>query len=586
MANNVDLVLRLLAEDKASAAFKKVGGEVEATGSKFTKFGKVAAGALATIGVIKFAKDSVKAYSDAQHSQAQLEQAYRKFPRTANLSIDALREYNTELQKKTIYDDDDTAAMQAHLAMFNLSGKEIKALTPLVQDLASAQGIDLATASDAVGKALMGNTRGLKAIGVNFKATGDKAKDFAAIQQLLNRQVGGFAENEGKTAAGQAKILANQFGDLQESVGAALVPALQTMVNVLTPIVEDFNALPEPVKNATVVVGALGAGFVFLVPKIAAAKAALVEFRGANAGGVAGAAAGASKFSKVLGGVGKALPVVGTALALGGVALELFGSKSSAATDAQRDFKAALEASNGVLDENVRKTVAKRANDAGLLEQARKLGITEDTLVDALLGDAAARQKLGDKTAELIQRQDKYLQAGKTVVVQQDAQKAAALRLRSGIEELSGALSTEELSQARLNAAMGATTAQAMAVQKSWDRLRAAMKQPINGSIRISVRANGDVTVNSGSGGGRGIVPQNAAGGEARAGTDHWVGEYGPELVHFNRAARIVPASSSRASGGDTVGTVVVPLYLDNRKVAEGQVTLKRANGGSLPYLN
>lgn len=308
MANNVDLVMRLLAEDKASAAFKKVGGAVDDTGSKYGKFAKKAATALAAVGVVKFASDSVRAYKEAEASQAKLTLAYQKFPKTANVSIESLRAYNSELQTKTKYDDDDTAAMQAHLAMFDLTGQQIKALTPLVQDLASAQGIDLASASDLVGKALMGNARGLKALGIDFKSTGDRAKDYATIQAALNEKVGGFAENEGKTAAGQAAILANQWGDLQETVGGALVPVLNSLIGVVKPVVQAFNSLPEGVKTTTVAVGVLGAGFVLLAPKLIAAKTLLME-TGAAAGVTGAKIKGAGKV------IGGAVAVLGVASA-------------------------------------------------------------------------------------------------------------------------------------------------------------------------------------------------------------------------------------------------------------------------------
>ena len=40
MANSIDLVMRLLADDKASAAFKKAGAAVDETGGKYAKFAK------------------------------------------------------------------------------------------------------------------------------------------------------------------------------------------------------------------------------------------------------------------------------------------------------------------------------------------------------------------------------------------------------------------------------------------------------------------------------------------------------------------------------------------------------------------
>jgi len=268
VADRVDQIIRLVAEDRASRELAKVGKSADKTGKSFKSFAKTAGGALASIGLTAFAASSLKAYAEAEQSQARLELAYKKFPAVADVSIDSLRDLNSELQSKTKYDDDATASMQAQLAVFGLTGSEITKLTPLVQDLASFTGKDMGTAADALGKAMMGNARALKTLGVDFKSTGDKAQDFAAITEILRTKVGGFAENEGKTTAGQMAILSNSFGDLQEEVGEALVPALQTLVEVVKPALEVFKSLPGPVKGAAVGVAALSAAALVAGPRI------------------------------------------------------------------------------------------------------------------------------------------------------------------------------------------------------------------------------------------------------------------------------------------------------------------------------
>jgi hypothetical protein len=222
---NVDLVMRLLAEDKASGTFSKVGSAATATERRMDRLKKTA-GLISAAGVVAFGVASVKAFSEAQKEQAKLEGAYQRFPKIANVPIESLRDLNSELQKTTVYDDDVVAGAQATLAQFKLTGSQIKQLTPLLLDYASATGKDAATAAGDLGKAMMGQGRALKAVGIDFKATGNSTADLNSLMGALRGQVGGFAEREGKTAAGQAQILSNQFGDLQESVGEALVPAL------------------------------------------------------------------------------------------------------------------------------------------------------------------------------------------------------------------------------------------------------------------------------------------------------------------------------------------------------------------------
>jgi hypothetical protein len=248
----------------ADKGLKNLGKTTEKTGHSFKamKVAGVAAIAAIGVGVAKFGKDSVKAYVEAEQSQVRLQEAFRKFPKLADTNIGSLNKLNSALALKTKFDDDATASGQAVLAQFNLTGKQITQLTPLLQDYAAKTGKDLPAAASVMGKAFMGNTKALKAIGINYKSTGDAGKDFENIQRLVNEKVGGFAEKEGKSAAGQAAILKNQFGELQESAGKQLLPALLKVgggllklvgwVGTLSPMFSSFK------KIAVATFGAFG----------------------------------------------------------------------------------------------------------------------------------------------------------------------------------------------------------------------------------------------------------------------------------------------------------------------------------------
>lgn len=283
MARYADLVARFLFQDKASGNLLKAALTADKAADSYKHLGKMAATALSGVSATVFARQSVMAYAEAEKAQTKLADAFARFPKLADTNQEALQKLNTELQRKTIYDDDATAAMQAQLAQFGLTGAQIAQTTPLVQDLASALGVSMGEAATTVGKALMGQSRGLRALGVDFKATGNRAADLTRLQDILNAKVGGFAEREGKTASGQAQILANQYGDLQESIGQALLPALTTLNDVLTPVLSAFNALPQPLKVATVAVGAFGIAAAIAAPRVMALRTA-IEAGGGLAG--------------------------------------------------------------------------------------------------------------------------------------------------------------------------------------------------------------------------------------------------------------------------------------------------------------
>jgi hypothetical protein len=211
-----------------SAGAQTMGGRVGKSSAGFAALGAAAATAAVSLGrmLFTFANDSVKAYAEAQTAQTKLSDAFARFPTLADTNIQALRALNTELMNKTRFDDDALASGQAILAQYGLTGRQLANITPLLADYAAKTGKDLPGAAGTLGKAFLGNTRALKELGINYKSTGDRAKDVANITALVRDKVGGFAEKEGKTAAGQAAILSNRFGEMKEQLGQKLLPVL------------------------------------------------------------------------------------------------------------------------------------------------------------------------------------------------------------------------------------------------------------------------------------------------------------------------------------------------------------------------
>lgn len=218
----------IFAKDRASEKFDHVGDSASRTGGRLKKFGVVAAAgvAVAAAAVGKFAKDSIEASQDAQRSQRILDDAYARFPKLADVHIDKMRELGAAMQKKTKFDGDDINAAQGVLASYKLTGKQVMELTPLLADYAEKTGKDIPAAAKDLGNAMLGKGKALAGIGVKFKDLKDPTKNYNQLVKGLRTNVGGFAEKEGKTLEGRLATLKNNFGDVKEAVGAALIPVL------------------------------------------------------------------------------------------------------------------------------------------------------------------------------------------------------------------------------------------------------------------------------------------------------------------------------------------------------------------------
>lgn len=260
MATTRELAVKIVGD--ASSAVKAFDETADAAGRANSKFDAARAGiTIASAAVVAavgaFALSSVDAFAEAEQSQAALVAAFDKFPALADTNIEALRALNTEIQRKTGFDDDQLAASQATLAQFGLTGEQIQQLTPLMADYASKTGKDVTTAAEDLGKAVLGQGRALKDVGVDFTDTGSAAGNFDQLIAGLDGTVGGFAETMGGTTAGKMAILEAGFGDIQETVGEMLVPALSWLVEVGTAVTNWMADNPEVVQALAIAVGVL-----------------------------------------------------------------------------------------------------------------------------------------------------------------------------------------------------------------------------------------------------------------------------------------------------------------------------------------
>jgi hypothetical protein len=238
------ITVSLLAKDLASAVFNQVGDNATKNAERLRKNMGLAAIAAAAA-IVKFGVDSVQAFAEAQASQAKLQFAYDKFPALADVNIKSLQKMNEALAKKTRFDDDAIAVGQAQLAQYGLTGTQLKKLTPLLLDYAARTGKDVASASEDLGKALLGSGRALKDVGIDFQDTGSVAGNFDTLIGDLGTSVSGFAEKDVETASGKLEQMRNRFGEIEEKIGAALMPALDGLAKFIEsdvlPAAEDLG---------------------------------------------------------------------------------------------------------------------------------------------------------------------------------------------------------------------------------------------------------------------------------------------------------------------------------------------------------
>ena len=243
MAN--DPTIKIKIETDATGATKgldQAAQKTEGFGSRFksTFTGVLAANVVQNLAskVFDFGKTSLEAYEKAETNAIKYHDALKRIPGASDLVTLSLEAQAKALSNVTVYSAGQTKAAQATLSQFGLTGDQLKELTPLVQDYAAKTGQDLPTAAGAIGKALLGQGRALKGVGIDFKNTKTLTGNYAEIVDGLKGKVGGLAEQMGGTSAGKMQIMQNKVTALKVQLGAALVPAIMKVSEVLAPMLD------------------------------------------------------------------------------------------------------------------------------------------------------------------------------------------------------------------------------------------------------------------------------------------------------------------------------------------------------------
>lgn len=199
----------------------------------FKAIGSTIKGALGAIGVglsLGEIKNQVlqlaQAYGEQQMAETRL-QAVLAAHGVANKAVTkAYADLAAGIQNTTTYTDDQVLSAMKILTVMGTAPSQIKPATDAVLMLASAFGMDLDSAAKLVGQAMEGNTERLGRIIPALKGVERGAMSAAEVFDLLRGSIGDIAAQEAETYIGKMKRLENQYGELKEMLGSAIVPTL------------------------------------------------------------------------------------------------------------------------------------------------------------------------------------------------------------------------------------------------------------------------------------------------------------------------------------------------------------------------
>jgi hypothetical protein len=281
------------------------------------------AGVFAAVGVARFLKGSIAEAEDAARVGRLTDAVIKSTGGSAGVTAAQVEKLSGSLSKMAGVDDEVIQGAQNVLLTFTkVSSQVFPTAAKAALDMSAALGGDLQGSVLQLGKALNDPVKGMTALtrsGVSFtESQKEQIKALAQSGDLLEAQKIILAEVNkefgGAAAAGATSTakLGVAVGNLKESLGTTLLPAVNVTSGALVAMLGSVESMPGPVRavgGAMLIaaggITATGLAVGLLAPKVRAAKLELIGM------GTAGKTAAGS-----IGLIGKAGLAIGTVLAL------------------------------------------------------------------------------------------------------------------------------------------------------------------------------------------------------------------------------------------------------------------------------
>lgn len=212
--------------DKLEKDSRRVGGRFGANlakGAKVAGVGVAAGVGIATLAVKDFTDAAAESEVSNARMVAQLEASGISYEKYAG-KIDKVISAQSKL---SALDDEDLQDSFTNLVRVTGDVNKALELNAVAADFARAKGMDVAKAGELIGKVAGGNVGILGRYGIQVRKGASETEALA----LLQAKFAGQAEAYGDTAAGAQERFAVTIGNVKETLGEALLPALTDVTN-------------------------------------------------------------------------------------------------------------------------------------------------------------------------------------------------------------------------------------------------------------------------------------------------------------------------------------------------------------------
>jgi hypothetical protein len=233
MAVNIPIISQFdgTGVNKAIAQFKQLETNGQKAQFAIKKAALPAAAALAGLGVALF--DATKGALEDDAAQKLLAATLRKTTGATDAQIKANEDWISTQGTLLGVTDTELRPVLARLAKATGSVTKAQQLATQAMDIAASSGKPLATVTAALEKAYGGNLTALAKLAPEYRAMIKDGASFEEVMAKIAGTTGGAASTAANTAEGQFKRLGVALSETKESIGAALMPAIEAVLPFL-----------------------------------------------------------------------------------------------------------------------------------------------------------------------------------------------------------------------------------------------------------------------------------------------------------------------------------------------------------------
>jgi hypothetical protein len=223
-------------DGKGIAKAKQEFAQLEGAGAKaqyaIKKAAIPAAAALAGVGAALF--DATKGAIEDDAAQKLLAATLKKTTFATDAQIKANEDWIAAQGRLLGVTDDELRPVLARFAKATGSVTEAQKMATQAMDIAASTGKPLATVTAALEKAYGGNLAALAKLAPEYRQMIKDGASYEEVMAAIASTTGGAASVAANTAQGQFKRLGVALSETKESIGAALLPAIEALLPYLT----------------------------------------------------------------------------------------------------------------------------------------------------------------------------------------------------------------------------------------------------------------------------------------------------------------------------------------------------------------